>query len=156
MSCIWRDYLLIKLLVLFRLCTCFDSHNHVWDSPAILTGNREPYIPTYTVIIWDLDLDVDRLPTYIGIQNADSNARVYVCGCFGVLFTFNNYLYDELCKQEPKNTLLSYTYHIFLPRCFLYLFIWHLSQSYIRPSIYFSSIVKSRSKPFLEPTRTNQ
>ena len=29
--------------------------------------------------------------------------------------------------------------------------IWHLSQSSIRPSIYFSSIVTSRSNPFLEP-----
>jgi len=30
--------------------------------------------------------------------------------------------------------------------------IWHLSQSSIRPSLYFSSIVKSRSNPLLEPT----
>ena len=30
--------------------------------------------------------------------------------------------------------------------------IWHLSQSSVRPSNYFSSIVKSRSNPFLEPT----
>ena len=30
------------------------------------------------------------------------------------------------------------------------------SQSSIRPSIYFSSIVKSRSNPFLEPTSTKQ
>ena len=30
--------------------------------------------------------------------------------------------------------------------------IWHLSQSSTRPSLYFSSIVKSRSSPFLEPT----
>ena len=34
--------------------------------------------------------------------------------------------------------------------------IWHLSQPSIKPSIYFSSIVKSRSNPFLEPTSTNQ
>ena len=34
--------------------------------------------------------------------------------------------------------------------------IWHLSQSSIRPSIYFSSIVKSLSNPFLEPTSTKQ
>ena len=32
----------------------------------------------------------------------------------------------------------------------------YLSQSSIRPSIYFSSIVKSRSNPFLEPTSTKQ
>ena len=32
--------------------------------------------------------------------------------------------------------------------------IWHLSQSSIRPSIYLSLIVKSRSYPFLEPTST--
>ena len=31
-----------------------------------------------------------------------------------------------------------------------------LSQSSIRPSICFSSIVKSRSNPFLEPTSTKQ
>ena len=34
--------------------------------------------------------------------------------------------------------------------------IWHLCQSSIRPSIYFSSIVKSRSNPFLEPSSTKQ
>ena len=34
--------------------------------------------------------------------------------------------------------------------------IWHLSQSSIRSSIYFSSIVKSRPNPFLEPTGTKQ
>ena len=34
--------------------------------------------------------------------------------------------------------------------------IWHLSQSSIRPSIYFSLIVKSRSNRFLEPTSTKQ
>jgi len=34
--------------------------------------------------------------------------------------------------------------------------IWHLSQSSIRPSIYFSLIVKSRSNLFLEPTSTKQ
>ena len=34
--------------------------------------------------------------------------------------------------------------------------IWHLSQTSIRPSIYFSSIVKSRSNPYLEPTSTMQ
>ena len=33
--------------------------------------------------------------------------------------------------------------------------IWHLSQSSIRPSIYFSSFVKSGPNPFLEPTSTN-
>jgi len=33
--------------------------------------------------------------------------------------------------------------------------IWHLSQSFIRPSIYFSLIVKSRSNPFLESTLAN-
>ena len=38
----------------------------------------------------------------------------------------------------------------------IHTFIWHLSQSSIRPSIYFSSIVKSRSNPFLEPTSTKQ
>ena len=32
--------------------------------------------------------------------------------------------------------------------------IWHLSQSFIRPSIYFSLIVKSCSNLFLEPTST--
>ena len=35
-------------------------------------------------------------------------------------------------------------------------FIWYLRQSSIRPSIYFSSIVKSRSNLFLEPTGTKQ
>jgi len=30
------------------------------------------------------------------------------------------------------------------------------SQSYVRPSIYFSLIVNSRSKPFLKPTSTEQ
>jgi len=34
--------------------------------------------------------------------------------------------------------------------------IWHLSQSSIWSSIYLSSIVKSRSNPFLEPTSTKQ
>ena len=34
--------------------------------------------------------------------------------------------------------------------------IWHISQSSIRPSIYFSSIVNSLSNPFLEPTSTKQ
>ena len=34
--------------------------------------------------------------------------------------------------------------------------IWHLSQYSIRPSIYFSLIVKSRLNPFLEPTSTKQ
>ena len=34
--------------------------------------------------------------------------------------------------------------------------IWHLSQSSIRSSIYFSLIVNSRSNPFLEPTSTKQ
>ena len=34
--------------------------------------------------------------------------------------------------------------------------IWHLSQSSIRPSLYFSSIVKSRSNPFLESTSIKQ
>ena len=34
--------------------------------------------------------------------------------------------------------------------------IWYLSQSSIRPSIYFSSIVISRSNPFLEPTSTKE
>ena len=34
--------------------------------------------------------------------------------------------------------------------------IWHLSQSSIRPSVYFSSIVKSRSNPFLESTSIKQ
>ena len=34
--------------------------------------------------------------------------------------------------------------------------IWRLSQSSIRPSIYLSSIVISRSNLFLEPTSTNQ
>ena len=33
---------------------------------------------------------------------------------------------------------------------------WHLSENSIRPSIYFSSIVKSRSNPFLERTSTKQ
>jgi len=33
-------------------------------------------------------------------------------------------------------------------------YLQHLSQSSIRPSIYFSSVVKSRSNPFLEPTST--
>ena len=32
--------------------------------------------------------------------------------------------------------------------------IWHLGQSFISAAIYFSSIVKPRSKPFLEPTST--
>jgi len=35
-------------------------------------------------------------------------------------------------------------------------FLWHLSQSSIRPSNYFSLIVKSLSNPFLEPTSTKQ
>ena len=34
--------------------------------------------------------------------------------------------------------------------------IWHLSQSSVRPSIYFSLIVKSCSNLFLEPTSTMQ
>ena len=43
--------------------------------------------------------------------------------------------------------------------CWWYLtkeLIWHLSQSSIRPLIYFSSIVNSRSNPFVEPTSTKQ
>ena len=35
-------------------------------------------------------------------------------------------------------------------------FFWHLSQYSIRSSLYFSSIVKSHSNPFLEPASTKQ
>jgi len=34
--------------------------------------------------------------------------------------------------------------------------IWHVTQSSIKPSIHFSSIVKSGSNPYLEPTCTKQ
>ena len=50
-------------------------------------------------------------------------------------------------------------YFFFFFWCWRYLtrgLIWHLSQSSIRPSIYFSLIVKSRSNPLQEPTSTKQ
>ena len=34
--------------------------------------------------------------------------------------------------------------------------VWHLSQSFIRPLLYFSLIVESHSSHFLEPTSTKQ
>jgi len=34
--------------------------------------------------------------------------------------------------------------------------IWQLTPSFIRTSVYFSSILKSRSNPFLQPTRIKQ
>ena len=54
-----------------------------------------------------------------------------------------------------RNTLLSSVMHVWLFCFWRYLTRWlifRLSQSSMSPSLYFSSIVKSRSHPFLEPT----
>ena len=58
----------------------------------------------------------------------------------------------HLNRSNIMHTLIIYLKYMF----WRYLtrgggLIWHLSQYFIRPSIYFSSIVISRSNPFLEP-----
>ena len=61
--------------------------------------------------------------------------------------------YPYICLQyltKLNSTLLFGLVWRYLARGF----IWHLSQSSIRPSIQFSLIVKSCSNPFLEPTST--
>ena len=45
---------------------------------------------------------------------------------------------------------------LFFPLYLMRRLIWHLSQFFTRLFIYFSLIVKSRSKPFLEPTSFKQ
>ena len=65
--------------------------------------------------------------------------------------TFFNKIDNTLvAKYHPKD------YFFWCWRYLTRVHIWHLSQSSIRPSIYFSSFVKSGSNPFLEPTSTKQ
>ena len=71
----------------------------------------------------------------------------------------------ELLLLDCPNSLIFHKHwlNVHTPLCLMYLFwryltrgrlIWHLCQSSIRPSLYFCSVVKSRSNPFLEPTST--
>ena len=55
---------------------------------------------------------------------------------------------NDVCSFQSS----TYTFWFWFWRYLMRGLIWHLSQSSIRPSIYFSSFVKSRSNPFLEPT----
>ena len=55
-------------------------------------------------------------------------------------------LFPNLCKRWFHNTIIWFCFWRSLTR----------GQSSIRPSIYFSLIVKSRSNPFPEPTSTKQ
>ena len=91
--------------------------------------------------------------------------------CFNVSWKANFYDYHiywySLCsynvyyKKGNQETLwnATYTYHKFVIWFWRYLtkgLIWHLSQSSIKTSIYFSLIVKSSWNPFLEPTSSKQ
>ena len=67
-------------------------------------------------------------------------------------FCYNQYI-NNILNARKFDRHINVCLTIFNEGAYL---IWHLSQSSIRPSIYFSSIVKSRSKPFLEPTSTKQ
>ena len=79
------------------------------------------------------------------------NARV-IKGCFYIVCWYLRYFDLDLFHASGIKGLI----HWFWFRRYLTSeLILHLSQSSIRPSIYFSSIVKSRSNPFLEPRGSN-
>ena len=81
-----------------------------------------------------------------------------------VFLLVSSYIYRRGICYQPKIFLwfcptfqCQRLYHnIYFWRYLTRRLIWHLSQSSIRPSIYISSIVKSRSNLFLEPTSTKQ
>jgi len=70
----------------------------------------------------------------------------------------NKYLkrhHSYLHQLKNSKTINIYTHtYIWFWRYLTRGLIWHLNQSFIRPSIYFSLIVKSRSNSFLEKTVT--
>ena len=69
--------------------------------------------------------------------------------------------YRYVVWQASVVTVLIYKYNRKVKQFWFWRYltsgvIWHLSQSSIWPSIYFSSIVISRPNPFLEPTNTKE
>jgi len=77
----------------------------------------------------------------ISAQDLTHNSQTWLCNKQHVCKHWRN-IGQRLNKCKTNQTMLQVAYFTF--------------ESSIRPSIYFSSIVKSHSNPFLEPTSTKQ
>ena len=125
------DMYIPRLYPLKRSCAYMVSNYYTkWVQLSPLSSNRH-YLPSCT----------------------SSGCILQLCKMSSVLVNL------FICFANKTDRRTHRLIPFYLPKNFVCggIYIWrHLSQSFIRPSIYFSLIMKSHLKPLLEPTSTKQ